>query len=167
MRARSTAVTLVAGLFLVAAQAGAGEPQGRPNVDTKPAEPAKPKVAPACSPLPVHQWALNSLLVIQEATTCSYKVTWNGWSPPRDYLYAPDADGWISDYFIFSGHARVFWNLRTNEGAVRPISQDMPLTEQQGREVAGWAKQTNFPGLDLSKVVFNPSPCPPGACARR
>ena len=123
------------------------------------------RAEPKCEPLPVGQWHLDSLLVVHEATTCRYRVTWTGWSPPRSYDYVPDAQGWVSDYFISGSHARVFWNLRTSAVVVRPISQDRPIDESEARAVAQWALATNFPGLDLAKFSFNPSPCPPNACA--
>jgi hypothetical protein len=108
------------------------------------------------------------LLLIHEATTCSYRVTWMGWDPPRSTSYTPDADGWIGDYFILGGaHGQVFWNLRTNQGVVRPKVQGRPLSRAAALEVASWAHRTHFPGLHMERVVFNSSPCPPQACTPR
>ena len=120
---------------------------------------------PNCSELPWRQWERAELLVVHEATTCSYVVTWTGWSPPRKYTFAPDGQGWISDYFISGAHGRVFWNLRTNAVVVRPLSQAMLIDEAGARGLASHARQTIFPGAHLSKFTFNPSPCPEqGAC---
>ncbi|HEY3449754.1 MAG TPA: hypothetical protein VGK67_25595 [Myxococcales bacterium] len=111
------------------------------------------------------QWGRSSLLVVHEATTCSYGVTWTGWSPERRYVFAPDVGGWISDYFISGAHGRVFWNLRTNAVVVRPLSQNMPIDEGSARRLASWAKQTIYPGIDLATFTFYPVPCPDqGSC---
>jgi hypothetical protein len=130
-------------------------------------EPAPLKVVDnACEPLPWKQWKRESALVVHEATTCSYKVRWTWWNPPRDYDFQPDEAGWIQAHFISSGnrHGRVFWNLRTNEVWVRPIEGN-PLGEAGAREVAAHAKNTIFPGMEMSTVRFNPTHCAAWPCA--
>jgi hypothetical protein len=120
---------------------------------------------PTCVELPWKQWPLSSSLVVHEATTCAWVVGWEGWAPERKAAYVPDGQGWISDYFIFGAHGQVFWNLRTNAVVVRPRSHALPLDESGARQVASWAKQSIFPGAELTKLRFNPTPCPDqGAC---
>jgi hypothetical protein len=113
--------------------------------------------APTCAPLPVETWAPDPLLQIHEASTCRYRVTWLGWSPPRDYDYVPDAEGWVRDYFIQGAHGWVLWNLRTGDVVVRPV-EGQPLDESGARDVAAWAAATNFPGLDPTRTRFVPTP---------
>ena len=120
--------------------------------------------ATSCDPLPVSQWTSDPLLQIHEATTCRYRITWLGWSPPRDYDYVPDAEGFIVDYFIESAHGWVFWNLRAGEVIVRPVDGQPPLDEDAAQRVASWARATNFPGLDPARVVLVPSPCVASPC---
>lgn len=117
-----------------------------------------------CPPLAVDTWAPNPALEIHEATACRYRVAWHGWSPPHEYDYVPDEGGWISDYFISSGHGRVFWNLRTNAAVVRPMEDQPPLDAADAESVAEWARATNFPGLDLATVTFTPTPCAAARC---
>lgn len=117
-----------------------------------------PPPAPAvCEALPIEQWTRDALLEIHEASTCRYRVTWLGWSPPRDYDYVPDAEGWIRDYVIQSDNGWVFWNLRTRDVVVRPVEGQPPLDEEGARRVASWARATNFPGLDLGRLTFVPT----------
>jgi hypothetical protein len=113
-----------------------------------------------CRSLELARRELNELLEVHVATTCEYRITWNGWSPPREYVYRPDADGWVSDYFIIGdAHGQVYWNLRTNAARVRP-REGRPLDLDGAKRVAEWAKTTNFPGLDLSKLDFSLCPVP-------
>ena len=117
-----------------------------------------PPPAPAeCEALPVEQWTRDPLLEIHEASTCHYRVTWLGWSPPRDYDYVPDAEGWIRDYFIQSDNGWVFWNLRTGDVVVRPVEGQPPLDVEGARRVASWAQATNFPGLDVGRLTLVPT----------
>lgn len=126
-------------------------------------ETAKPGAA--CDALPVEQWERDPLLIVVAATTCAYEVTWNGWSPPRTYRFVADAGGWISDwFFVGESHARVFWNLRTNVILARPLGAGRPVSAEQAREAAAWAKRTLFVGADLATFHFNPEPCPAGLC---
>lgn len=100
-----------------------------------------------CAPLQVPS---SDERTVHVATRCQYEVTWAG----RHYDYRPDADGWISDYFIVDGHhGQVHWNVRTNAVVVKP-RPDQPLTAEGARAVAGWAKQTLFPNIDLAKLDF-------------
>lgn len=110
---------------------------------------------PVCAPLPVDAWAPADARVIAEATTCRYRVTWTTWSPPRDYDYVPDHDGWITDYFIAGAHGLVSWNLRTGEAIVRPY-ESMPLDRDGAMALAAWARDTIFPGIALDRVTFEP-----------
>lgn len=159
-------------LFLVPAVLGCGAaaPVSRPDRDVGSFRADADRHARAareeCRPLAVDGWQLDPMLQIHEATTCRYRVTWTGWSPPRDYDYVPDERGFVSDYFISSAHGRVFWNLRTNEAWVRPYSAEHPVDESGARDVAEHAARTNFPGLDLGTLRFDPRPCDPdSACA--
>lgn len=116
-----------------------------------------PAVAASCEALPFEQWPCDSLLEIHEATTCRYRVTWLGWSPPRDYDYVADDEGWIHDYFIESAHGWVFWNLRTGDVVVRSVADQPPLDEATALRVASWAQATNFPALDPRRTRFLPT----------
>ena len=139
-------------LALLAASPDAGV-QARPD----PASPDRAKTT-ECRPLDLVHWQPHELLEVHVATICEYRITWHGWSPPREYVYRPDADGWVNDYFIIGDeHAQVFWNLRTNAALARP-REGKPLDLDGAKRVAEWAKTTNFPGLDLSKLDFNPDP---------
>jgi len=148
---------------------GSGGPEGDARVAAFAADVdrAASETAPStetCALLPVAEWSTDALLQIHEATACRYRVTWLGWSPPRDYDYVPDAQGFIVDYFIQGAHGWVFWNLRTGEVVVRPVDGQAPLDETSAREVAQWARSTNFPGLDPARVVLRPAPCVTSPC---
>lgn len=97
--------------------------------------------------------AAGPYLIVHEATTCEYRVTWTLWNPPRPYTFHPDADGWISDHFIAANdlHGQVYWNVRTNDVMVKPINK--PLEREEQYILASHAKATIFPALDLQGLM--------------
>ena len=172
----STIRSALACVLLASMLGCAGSPCTRVPRRTAVVRPATPAplvvaaapTAPSCRPLPTGAWTFDPLLQVHEATTCRYRITWAGWSPPRDYTYEPDPEGWVSDYFIAEGvHARVFWNLASGAAWVRPMQEGQTLGLEEARQVAGWARATNFPGLDLATVQLNPAPCGEGPCGPR
>jgi hypothetical protein len=127
--------------------------------------PGQEQVLPTCvgEPRPIdHQgWEASPTLVVHEATTCVYRVTWNGWNPPRAYEYHPDGAGWIDDYFISGSdqHGQVFWNVITGEVRVRP-RPGQQLPPEAARALAWHAFITIFPGIEIDTLIFDPRPCP-------
>jgi len=172
-------VRLVTLVLLLGGCAGASgsirptQPEGREDGDARVrafaaelerrARQTSPVIDP-CEPLPVDAWAVDPLLQIHAATTCEYRVTWLGWSPPRSYDYVPDAQGFIVDYFIQSAHGWVFWNLRTGDVIVRPVEGQPALDATSAHEVAAWARATSFPGLDPARATLVPTPCTTSPC---
>jgi len=70
----------------------------------------------------------------------------------------------MCDNLSRGAHGWGFWNFRTGEGLVRPVEGQPALDEAGAREVAQWARRTNFPGLDPERVVLRPVPCVTSPC---
>jgi hypothetical protein len=162
--AYATDVWLVVGPGRAPAETG-GEAVAVPEQVEHQVVPGQEQVSPTCvgeaRPIDQQRWQPVSARVVVEATTCVYRVSWNGWDPPRTAEYRPDGAGWISDYFISGSdqHGQVFWNVITGDVRVRPRS-GQELTTEAAEGLAQHALATIFPGIDLDTLVFDPRPCP-------
>jgi len=89
-------------------------------------------------------------LTIQIATTIEYSCTWLVNNHVYDYH---TCDGWISDTFIAPGNewAVVGWNLVTNAMYTQQVS-GQPYNSAIANDCAKYAKQTIFPGGDLTNI---------------
>jgi hypothetical protein len=140
-------------LLLIGSTAMASDTESPTEGQTSPTDADRSQID-ACGmpeqPLDRSSWSDNAALTIQEATTRSYRPKWAYWD--KRYHYRPDCEGWISDTFITgSAHCHVAWNLLTGDGRVGPL-RGVPYTPDDGRACASWARDSVFPGLDLSKV---------------
>jgi hypothetical protein len=102
-------------------------------------------------PLNTATWTLSPYLVINQATTKVYNVTWTVDS--HVYNYTPDCNGWINDDFIASdgSWATVWWNTITHEMQTYPVSGQTynAMTDAQ------WAVSTTFPAGDLGLLTIH------------
>jgi hypothetical protein len=129
------------------------------------AVPGQEQVSPTrmgeARPIDQQRWAPEPMRVVLEATICEYRVTWNGWDPPRTSEFHPDGAGWINDYFISGSdqNGQVFWNVIAGEVRVRP-RPGQELSPGAAPAIAAHAAATIFPGIDLDTLIFDPRPCP-------